>query len=156
MTHVKLPLGHLMTYIACILQPLTVASMQVKDMLQVPTACGDLLCLACCRESSGKHGQRYDNLVGQAKEQWKGQTASDLCECADACNAWGSCSRDPTAMVTSAVVHNHCTEPVAGQTEHSTQVSTAAFNTQFTDADPNAHGQAKATSEGTDEKKRKM
>lgn len=52
------------------------------------------------RESSGKHGQRYDNLVGQAKEQWKGQTASDLY--------------------------------------------------------PNAQGQAQATSEGTDEKKRKM
>ena len=150
---------HLLTCNACIRQTLPAASMQVTELPRVRFACGDLLCLPCCRESSGEHGQRYDNLVGQAKEQWKGQTASDLCECADAHSCAlgdGFSSQKFSAVSKSAVVHHECDEAVMEQAEHSTQVSSIASNIQLIGADPNAHGQAKATSEGTDEKKKKM
>ena len=132
--------------------------MQLKDMPQVSLACGDLLYLPCCREASGKHGQRYDNLVGQAKEQWKGQTASDLCECADARHCLTKLPGEPLCTLCHGLLCC-CTSTlhaVLWQAEHSIQISNAPFTIQLIDADPNAHGQAKATSEGTDEKKRKM
>ena len=65
--------------------------------------------------------------------------------------AWG-----PQCLGHLCCMHHYFIEPVTGQAEHSTQISNAASNIQLIDADPNAQGQAKATAEGTDEKKKKM